>query len=159
MRAGYLIPLIVGAVLAPAGCGGPSEVATAPAAETASAAPAVPVPTLTDLPSPWNEADLGAGAGQFAKCRACHSLKAREGNLVGPNLHGIFERGPGKAPKFRYSTAVKNAAFEQWTPELVDQWLQKPSGFLPGNAMFFNGITKPEMRRDLIAYLLIETRK
>ena len=54
---------------------------------------------------------------------------------------------------------MKNAAFKQWTPELVDQWLQKPSGFLPGNAMFFNGITKENMRRDLIAYLLIETRK
>ncbi|HEV7691773.1 MAG TPA: c-type cytochrome [Hyphomonadaceae bacterium] len=158
MRAGYLIPVLVGVVLALAGCGGPSEEAAAPAAE-APAAPAVPAPTLVDLPSPWNEADLAAGAGQFAKCHACHSLKAREGNLVGPNLHGVFERKPGTAPKFRYSAAVKNAPFEQWTPELVDQWLQKPSDFLPGTSMFFNGITKPDMRRDLIAYLLIETRK
>jgi cytochrome c len=159
MRTAYLIPAVIAATLAMAGCGEPSAEAPTSAAETAPAAPSVPVPTLAELPSPWSGADLAAGAGQFAKCKSCHSLKAREGNLVGPNLHGIFERGPGKAPKFRYSEAVKNAGFEQWTPELVDQWLQKPSGFLPGNAMFFNGITKENMRRDLIAYLLIETRK
>ena len=155
MRTGYLIPVLVGVILALGGCGGPSGEAPA----STETAPGVPVPTLADLPAPWNEADLAAGAGQFGKCKSCHSLKASEGNRVGPNLHGVFERKPGTAPEFRYSAAVRNAAFEQWTPELVDQWLRRPSDFLPGNAMFFSGIAKPDMRRDLIAYLLIETRK
>ena len=158
MRAGYLIPVMVGAGLALSACGGPSEAPAAPAAET-PAAPAVPAPTLADLPSPWNQADLAAGAGLFGKCRACHSLKSREGNLVGPNLHGVFERKPGTAPRFKYSAAVKNAPYDKWTPELVDQWLQKPSDFLPGTSMFFNGLAKEDQRRNLIAYLLIETRK
>jgi cytochrome c len=159
MRTGYLIPVMVGALLALSACGGPSgETAAAPAAET-SAAPAVPAPTLADLPAPWNAANLGEGASQFGKCRACHSLKASEGNLVGPNLHGVFERKPGTVPKFRYSDALKSAPYEQWTPELINHWLQRPTDFLPGTSMFFNGIAKEDRRRDLIAYLLIETRK
>jgi cytochrome c len=159
MRTGYLIPMMVGAALSLSACGEPAGEAPGPAAETAPAVPAVPAPTLAELPAPWNEADLASGAALFGKCKSCHSLKAREGNLVGPNLHGVFERKPGTAAKFRYSEAVKNAAFDQWSPELVDQWLQKPSDFLPGNAMFFNGLAKEEQRRNLIAYLLIETRK
>jgi cytochrome c len=46
-----------------------------------------------------------------------------------------------------------------WTPELVDQWLLAPQGFVPGTGMFFNGIKSPEERRDLISYLLIESRR
>jgi cytochrome c len=151
MRAAYLIPAAFAAVLGLSACGEPSA--------EAPAAPAVPAPTLADLPAPYNAANLGEGEAQFNKCRSCHTIKARDGNLVGPNLHGVFERKPGSVPKFRYSEAMKAANFEAWTPEMVDHWLQKPTEFLPGTAMFFNGISKEEARRDLIAYLLIETRK
>src|SRR5690348_13285293 len=144
MRAGYLIPVMVGLGLALAGCDGPAAEAPAPAAETAPAAPAVPAPTLAELPAPWNGADLAAGAAIFAKCKSCPSLKVREGNLVGPNLHGVSERKPGTGARFKYSTAVKNAPYEKWTPELVDQWLQKPADFIPGTSMFFNGIKKED---------------
>ncbi len=95
----------------------------------------------------------------FAKCRACHSLKPSDGNLVGPNLHGVFERRPGTVGRYRYSSALKAVPYARWTPELIDEWLTKPQDFVPGSAMFFNGIDKPEDRRDLISYLLIETRK
>ena len=153
MRARYLIPGIFGALLLTA-CNG-SE----PAASDAPAAAAVPPPALSDLPAPWNAADLGNGASVFAKCRACHSTVARDGNKVGPNLHGVFDRHPATAPKFNYSSALKGFAEERWTPELIDHWLQKPKQFLPGNGMFFDGIAKEDDRRDLIAWLLIETRK
>jgi cytochrome c len=152
MRATYLIPAVFSAWLL-AGCDGSG---TAPGAETT---PAVPVPALADLPAPWNSADLGNGATVFAKCRSCHSVVAKEGNKVGPNLHGVFDRRPATAPKFNYSPALKAFAEERWTPELIDHWLQKPKEFLPGNAMFFDGIAKEEDRRDVIAWLLIETRK
>jgi cytochrome c len=154
MRAGFLVPVTFAALLGLAACGEPAE-APAPAE---AAAPAAPAPTLAELPAPWNGANLETGAAEFNKCRSCHTLKAGA-NLVGPSLHGVFERGPGAVPKFRYSEAMKKAEFTQWTPELVDHWLQKPTDFMPGTAMFFNGISKEEARRDLIGYLLIESRK
>jgi cytochrome c len=148
MRAKFLIPAIVGLAAA---CNG-SEPAPA-------SGPAVPVPTLAELPAPWNGANLDNGASVFAKCRACHSVVAKEGNKVGPNLHGVFDRHPATAPKFNYSPALKAFAEERWTPELIDHWLQKPKDFLPGNGMFFDGVAKEDDRRDIIAWLLIETRK
>ncbi len=123
------------------------------------AAPAVPAPALADLPAPWNAADLANGKAVFAKCKACHTLVASEGNLVGPNLHGVFDRHPATQRRFKYSPALAGFKEEHWTPELIDHWLSNPKSFLPGNGMFFNGIGKPEDRRDVIAYLLINTRK
>ena len=123
------------------------------------ATPAVPAPTLAELPTPYNAADLGNGQMIFAKCKACHSLVATEGNLVGPNLHGVFDRHPATQKKFKYSPALAAYTEAQWTPELIDHWLSNPKDFLPGNGMFFNGIGKPEDRRDVIAYLLINSRK
>jgi cytochrome c len=153
MRARYLIPAVFGVLLA--ACDGSP---TTPGGN-APAAPSIPAPSLAELPAPWNAADLRNGSSVFAKCRACHSVIAREGNKVGPNLHGVFDRHPATAPKFNYSGALKNFAEERWTPELIDHWLQKPKDFLPGNGMFFDGIASEDDRRDLIAWLLIETRK
>lgn len=135
---------------APAETAAPAEPAPAPAAP----APAPAALTLADLPAPWNAADLEEGKSQFMKCRNCHSLIEKDGNLVGPNLHGVFTRHPGTAPKFRYSDALKSIALERWTPEELDKWLSDPKGYLPGSSMFFNGIDDPEARRDIIAYLM-----
>ncbi len=71
----------------------------------------------------------------------------------------MFERGTGKAANYNYSPALKNFEHKTWTPELVDQWLISPQGFVAGTSMFFNGIKEADERRDLIAYLLIESRK
>jgi cytochrome c len=155
MKSSYLIPAAF-ALATLVACSG-SE--TAPAAGEAPAAPAIAAPTLAELPSPWNAADLGNGASLYLKCRACHSVIASEGNRIGPNLHGVFDRAPASAPKFKYSPALEAFAEERWTPELVDHWLANPKTFLPGNAMFFDGLAKEDDRRDLTAWLLIETRK
>ncbi len=152
MRLKYLIPAAFGVLLA-AACDGSQSAPEAPAT------PAVPPPSLAELPAPWNAASLDNGKAVFAKCRSCHSVVAREGNKVGPNLHGVFDRPPASAPKFNYSAALEGFDEERWTPELVDHWLQKPKDFLPGNAMFFDGVAKEDDPRDLIAWLLIETRK
>ncbi len=135
------------------GCGESKPVEEAPAT------PAVPPPALAELPAPWNAAALDNGASLFVKCQSCHTVGAGEANRVGPNLHGVFDREPASAPKFKYSPALEAFAEERWTPDLIDQWLSKPKAFLPGNAMFFDGLAKEEDRRDLIGWLLIETRK
>jgi cytochrome c len=154
--------LMLALALAACGEGGSP---TPPAAETAqtpsteTAAPSVPALTLADLPAPYSEADLERGKAVFAKCRNCHSLVAAEGARVGPNLHGVFERPTASAEGFRYSPALADWPEEVWRPDLLEQWLEKPKDFLPGSSMFFNGIDDADDRRDVIAFLLIETRR
>jgi cytochrome c len=152
MRFNYLVAAAIALGLC-ASCGESKP------AEEAAAAPAVPTPTLADLPAPWNAADLENGASLFVKCKSCHTVGAGEAGRVGPNLHGVFDREPASAPKFKYSPALEAFAEDRWTPELIDQWLSKPKAFLPGNAMFFDGLANEDDRRDLIGWLLIETRK
>ncbi len=155
MRSGFAIYAVLAGALALSACGG-----EAPAPAEPAAAPAVPAPTQAELPPPYNTADVAAGKSIFGRqCASCHYVAAGKGNLVGPNLHGVFERGTGKAPGYNYSPALKNFEHKEWTPDLLEQWLLAPQGFVPGTAMFFNGIKKDEERHALIAYLLIESRK
>lgn len=153
MRLVGMIPAMICA-LALAACGG--EAPKAPAAPV----PVVPAPTLAELPAPYNAADLDKGKALFSqKCTACHFLDPKRGNQVGPNLHAVFDRGTAEAAGYKYSPALTAFAAPSWTPELVDQWLLAPDSFVPGTAMRLNGITEPNDRRDLIAYLLIASRQ
>lgn len=137
-----------------AGCGG--ETPAAPAAPV----PVVPAPTLAELPAPYNAADIGRGKDAFGrKCTACHFLDAKRGNQVGPNLHGVFDRGTAVAAGYKYSPALLAFAAPTWTPELIDQWLLAPDSFAPGTAMRLNGLADANERRDLIAYLLVASRE
>ena len=78
------------------------------------------------------------------------------GNLVGPNLHGLFGRQVATAEGFDYSPALKAETFI-WTPEQLDHWLANPGTFVPGNRMSFSGVRKPEDRNAVIAYLMTKT--
>lgn len=40
-----------------------------------------------------------------------------------------------------------------WDEETLNEYLEYPKQFIPGTRMMFNGIKKPDDRRDLIAYL------
>jgi len=136
----------------------------APAASPAAPAPAAPRPspedakTLASLPTPYNEGDLANGRRQFAKCRSCHVIEKGGDNRVGPALHGIFGRTAGTAAGFAYSPALKGAGFV-WDGGKLDQWLADPKGFLPGNRMTFIGLKQEKDRRDVIAYIKVESAK
>lgn len=152
-----------------AGCGG-SEPASEPDATAASAqndpAPTSPPPpsppapaenpALASLPAPYNAANLSRGRRIFQQCSTCHVISDDNRHLVGPNLYGLFGRTVGGAAGFRYSTALQEADFT-WTPEQLDAWLQGPRSFLPGNAMSFAGVPNPDQRRDVIAYIMVES--
>ncbi len=97
-------------------------------------------------------ANAGRGRLLFLQCRACHSLEQGGDNKVGPNLYGLLGSVAGKAEGFDYSSELTNSGIV-WTPQTIDQWLAKPSEFLPGNRMVFAGVADPEDRADLIAYL------
>jgi len=156
MRTGFLISAFVGVAALLSACGGE----TAPAAG-APAAAAVPAPTVDQLPAPYNEASLEAGQAAFGKkCAGCHFLDKAKGDMVGPNLHGMFERGPGHSPTYKtYSPGLKALGGEVWDPVVLDKWLTNPRAFLPNSSMFFNGIADETERRDVIGFLLVQSRK
>lgn len=164
---------IAGAVLAAslAGCGqsdGTRQAQDGAAASSAQSgtADAVEPADLTEdqmkallatFPEPYNEADLENGESQFALCRSCHTINAGGPNMTGPNLHGVFGTQAGTHnPKFKYSDAIKAAGFT-WDLDHLDKWLTDPKGFLPGTKMTFAGVRDAEDRRDLVAYVAMET--
>ncbi|GAA0638839.1 c-type cytochrome [Brevundimonas lenta] len=135
-------------------------------ATPASDQPAAPAkPALTDaqktallasLPAPYNEASLDNGRRVFARCRSCHTITEGGPNMTGPNLYGVFGRQAGTYPKYNYSPAVKQAGFT-WDAERLDHWLENPRTFLQGTKMSFAGIPDATDRRDVIAWLKVET--
>ena len=164
MRNAFVASGIVALAALSTACGPTtSEPAPAPAADSAPAAP--PAPKLTDaekatilatLPAPYNAGDLAAGKSTFALCQSCHTITQGGPNKTGPNLYGVFGRVAGTHEGFNYSDAVKAAGFT-WDAEKLDAWLANPKTFLPGNRMTFVGLKDAEKRRDLIAYLKVET--
>ena len=153
-----LFALIVPMLLVACGPSAPKS-ADAPASQ----APAAAAPSneemqtrIAALPAPYSEASYEAGRRVFAQCRSCHTIDEGAGNRVGPNLHGVFGREIGSVEGFSYSRPVQDADFV-WDTEQLDHWLQNPQTFLPGNRMAFAGVRDETQRRDLIAYLMVET--
>ena len=129
----------------------------------ASGAPARPAPTpsekaalLAALPAPYNEANLDNGRRVFARCRSCHTVAEGGSNMTGPNLYGVFGRQIGTKEGYNYSAAAKGAGFV-WDAGRLDHWLENPRTFLRGTKMSFAGIPDPTDRRDVIAWLKVET--
>lgn len=141
---------------APAPAAAPSVPVTAPVIAAPAAAPAEPSLEFAALPAPYNTASYAAGNRTWKLCQSCHLTAEGAGNLVGPNLHGLFERQVASEPGFDYSPALKAETFT-WTPEQLDHWLANPRTFVPGNRMSFSGVRKPEDRMAVIAYLMVQT--
>lgn len=96
--------------------------------------------------------DAAQGQALFAtQCGFCHSPEAGK-NLMGPSLHGVFDRASAQAPAFTYSAALQGARL-QWNDANLDKWLASPASLLPGNMMMFPGQADAQSRQHLIAYL------
>ena len=100
--------------------------------------------------------DPTAGKQVFNQCVSCHSVAAGE-NKVGPTLHAIIGRKAGEIPGFRYSDANKNSG-KVWTEQELYTYLANPQKEVPGTYMTFIGVSDPQKRADVIAYLQENTK-
>jgi cytochrome c len=97
-------------------------------------------------------ADPAKGAQVFKKCAACHTDTKGGPNGVGPNLWGALGKPHGHVPGFPYSDALKSVP-GVWDWDSMSAWLKSPKAYAPGTKMTFAGLSKPEDRANLIAYL------
>jgi cytochrome c len=98
-------------------------------------------------------ADATKGAEVFKKCASCHTINSGGANGIGPNLWGTMgeEIGKGKAG-YAFSAALSGHG-GKWDFDSMDAWLKSPKKFADGTKMSFAGLSKPEDRANLIAYL------
>ncbi len=145
----FVAALFVGA------CAGetPDSGGDAGSAADTSAEPAAPAAPEYDLDTLIAAADPNRGRRLFLQCRACHSVEEGGDHKVGPNLWDMFGTAAAAKTGFAYSDALTNSGIV-WTASDLDQWMARPSQFVPGNQMVFVGIRKPEDRAALIAYLV-----
>ena len=118
--------------------------------------PAEAAAVVASLPAPYNQGDLENGRRVFARCRSCHTINEGGSNMVGPNLYGVFGRPAGGLDGYNYSPVIRAAGFE-WDAARLDHWLENPRTFLKGTKMTFAGLPDATDRRDVIAFLKVET--
>lgn len=95
---------------------------------------------------------LKAGETLFFQCIACHTTGRNEPHMQGPNLQDIFGSPAGQKAGFPYSEALASSDVV-WNENTMDEWIQKPSEFIPGNMMAYIGMPNADDRTALIAYL------
>lgn len=105
------------------------------------------------LPARLAKANLDRGKTIAKQCQACHTFEKGGPNRVGPNLYAVVEsvRGEGRNG-FNFSQAMKTKG-GKWTFDELDKFLTNPREYIPGTAMTFAGISNPQQRADVIAYL------
>lgn len=98
-------------------------------------------------------ADASKGADVFKKCGACHNADKGGPNALGPNLWGVLGEPIGQgAGGFAFSDVLKGKG-GNWDFDKLNEWLISPKKFAPGTKMTFAGLSKPEDRANVIAYL------
>lgn len=95
-------------------------------------------------------ADAGAGEKVFGKCKSCHSIEGKD--MTGPHLNGVIGRARGSVEGFVYSEGMASKQ-DPWTAEEMYAFLKAPKEYVPGTKMGFAGLSAPQDRANVIAYL------
>lgn len=107
----------------------------------------------SELAALMASADAADGEKVARKCKACHSFGKGEANKIGPNLYDIIDRPIAGLEGFNYSQALQDKNSLKWTYQHLEQYLERPKEWAPGNKMVFAGLRKPEDRAALLLYL------
>ena len=105
-----------------------------------------------DKPMDFSVADAAKGEQVFKKCAACHNADPGGANALGPALHGVLGRPLASHAGFAYSDALKGIG-GNWGWDNMSAWLANPKKYAPGNKMTFAGLSNPEDRANVIAFL------
>ena len=97
-------------------------------------------------------ADPAKGADVFKKCAACHNVDKGGANALGPNLWAVMGEAVGKGKGYAFSDALA-AKGGNWDWVSMSAWLKSPKTFANGTKMTFAGLSNPEERANVIAYL------
>ena len=98
------------------------------------------------------KADPAKGAQIFNKCAACHTVTKGGPNGLGPNLWDVLGEPVGQGKGFAFSDALSKKG-GTWNWDNLSQWLSSPRAFATGTKMTFAGLSNPQERADVIAYL------
>jgi len=110
------------------------------------AAPAQPIEVFLA------KADPAKGQQIFNKCAACHNADKGGGNQVGPNLWDVIGEPIGQGKGFAFTDALAKKG-GNWDWHSLDAWLNSPKAFAPGTKMSFAGLSNPQDRADVLAFL------
>jgi cytochrome c len=97
-------------------------------------------------------ADATKGEATFNKCAACHNATKGGPNQIGPNLWGVLGEPVGKGHGFPFTEALASKG-GNWDWDTLGQWLKSPKAFAPGTKMSFAGLSNPQDRANVIAFL------
>jgi cytochrome c len=97
-------------------------------------------------------ADPAKGQQVFNKCMACHNADKGGANQMGPNLWDVIGEPIGQGKGFPFSPALSSKG-GKWNWDNLSQWLTSPKAFAPGTKMTFAGLSNPQDRADVIAFL------
>jgi cytochrome c len=111
-----------------------------------------PVESGPPLEALLASADLAKGETVFAKCATCHTINAGGANGIGPNLHAKLGKPLASIAGFNYSAALKEVG-GTWDFAKMDAWLASPRKFANGTTMSFAGLSDPQERANLIAWM------
>ena len=113
---------------------------------------AMATPALAQAkPAKLPKGDAARGMTLYNQCKVCHSLDAGK-NGVGPTLKGIIGTKAADVKGYTFSAAMQKSNLT-WTTDTLSDFLTAPMKKVPGTKMGFVGMSKPQDRADIIAYL------
>ncbi|CAI3940030.1 Cytochrome c2 (Cyc7) (PDB:1YEA) [Commensalibacter communis] len=102
---------------------------------------------------PEIKSNLSQGKEEFQQyCAVCHTDTVEGNTRLGPNLYNIVNKPIASQSNYTYSGSLKLKKMN-WTESNLDQWIENPQQWAPGNKMNYKGISSADIRKNIILYL------